>query len=129
MDLSKLEQLSDETLIAIHFKTRDILQDRKVDLSTVAKRSFSRGDIVKFQSEKQGREVHIRITSIGPKNIAGEEVFHAGGKSVVGTKWRCSPDVLTPVSSERNLPAVKPRPPVKPSEPKSALPSGGGEGW
>lgn len=129
MDLSKLEGLSDETLLAIYFKTRDILRDRKVDIEEVAKRSFKHGDIVKFVSDKRGCEVHIRITSIGPKNITGDEVFNPNGKSQVGTKWRVSPGVLTPVSGNRNLPAPKTRPPVKPQEPKSATPIGGGDGW
>lgn len=94
IDQAKLNALSVDTLIE--------LKDRIHDTIMRKQRSALRiGQVVAFDSQKHGREVRIKITNFGPKNVMGYEL-DAQGKFKPhprGYDWRVHPSVCRPITA------------------------------
>lgn len=107
MDLSKLERLSNETLIAMQLKIKGILADRNVSVSDEIRRTIRIGDLAMFHSDRRACNITIKVEKINPKTVVGVEVDEAGRE--LTTRWKVSPSYLTPVNprmpSSRTLPA------------------------
>ena len=107
MDLSKLELLSTETLVAMKEKVADILS-RRQDVSLRVGR-------VGWFKTNQGGKQYIRITRVNAKTVSGvavDPITFMDLSELRGRWWRVSPNLLTIVPTERPKAAPQPYKPT-----------------
>jgi len=75
----------------------DVLQKLKKEVDEAMNRRryelFKIGKLASFYCPKKRRDITIKITGMGPKNIMGDEVNERG--IPIGGKWRVGPSILT----------------------------------
>ena len=89
MDLTVLEKMSTEALIALRDKTKEVLDKRSVG-------ALRRGG-VGFFSDQKGNRRFMRIERINDKSVSGYEVdgLHFQRLSPTGGKWRVGTGLIT----------------------------------
>jgi hypothetical protein len=91
MDLSKLEHISTEGLIAMRDKCVELLEKRKTA-------TLRRGAVGWF-IDRNGDKRHIYVTRINSKTVSGFEVDPITRVRLNQTNWRVSPTLLNVVTA------------------------------
>ena len=95
----KLKALPDDALVRLKLQVDAEFKLRKGKL-------FAIGKLATFFSEKHDRDVQVKITGRGPKNVQAVECDDYGNP-IGSARWRIHPSFLMPVLPKQK-PAVTP---------------------
>ena len=96
--ITAVRAMAMEDLFALNKLIVEQIRWRQSQKSFEARRKFNIGDFIEFWSRKQGRHVRIRIDSIGPKNLIGQEVNAMNQALSFPMRWTVSPSIANLVS-------------------------------